>query len=126
MSTTSLVIDPKDPPAPICSVPALIRAPPLNVLAPVRMVTPAPFCRTWPLPEMAPLKVRLLLWLNTSTPLSTTAPATEPVVPPVPRSSSPLIVVTPENGLSLVKVTTPPEPPELTMPRLPEPLIWPA
>lgn len=48
------------PPAPIASVPALIRVPPVKVLVPVSVSVPVPSLIRPPVPAMEPLKTPLV------------------------------------------------------------------
>ena len=93
-STTSPAIEPVAP-LPICSVPALIVVPPEYVLAPVRIVVPAPAWFSVPVPLTTPAYVRELLRLKISALLSVMLPATAPVVPPLPICSVPALIVVP-------------------------------
>ncbi|CAJ0895306.1 hypothetical protein R20233_03914 [Ralstonia sp. LMG 32965] len=54
---------------------------------------PAPDCTRLPAPLMLPAYVTASLRLKASVPLLTMLPATEPVVPPLPICSVPVVMV---------------------------------
>ena len=96
-------------PLPICSVPNATVVAPLYVFAAVRIVVPAPCCRSVPLPLIRLPTVITSLRLKTSAPLSVTLPVPRlPAAPPAPTCSVPaVIVVTPAYVFAPVRIIVP-------------------
>ena len=95
---------------------------PVKVLLPVSVRVPEPFWARLPVPLITPLKVTLLLRLNTREALSVMLPASEPVAPPLPiRNVPPAIVVVPVKLFVPVSISVPPP----FFARVPVPLMTP-
>jgi hypothetical protein len=60
---------------------------------PVSTVVPLPICTNAPVPEMTLPKVNVSARLIAKMALSTTLPASEPEVPPLPSTSAPALMV---------------------------------